>query len=184
MEKKTNGMTPKARLAWPNLFEARLNDLSGKVEFSCQLLIAKDDPGLAVMKQCAAAAAEKKWGKDIPKGMRSPFRDGDDEEKGPDYEGMIFINMKSNNKPGVVDEDVNPIIDPKELMMGDYVRATFNAYAYDNKGNKGVAFGLNNVQRVARGEPMSGGIARAEDEFGKVGEVTSEDAEALVDSMF
>jgi hypothetical protein len=179
-------MTPKARLAWPNLFEARLNDLSGNVEYSCQLLIAKGDPGLAPMVTAVNAAIEKKWGTNPPKNLRKPFRDGDDEKEGnPDYKGMVFINMKSKQKPGIVDEDVNPIIDQADLMMGDYVRCSFNAYAFDQKGNRGVAFGLRNVQRMGKGEPLQGGMTRPEDDFGKVNaEVSEQDAEALVDSLF
>lgn len=183
MKAKTNGMSPKARLSWPNLFEARLNDLSGKVEFSCQLIIDKDEPGLDVMKKAAAAAAEAKWGSNIPKGLRSPFRDGDAEkDDNPDYEGMIFLNMKSNQKPGVVDEDVNPIIDPADLMAGDWVRCTFNAYAYDQKGNRGVAFGLNNVQRVEKGDPLAGSRARAEDDFSAYAD--NDESEDPTEGMF
>ena len=171
MEKKTNGMSPKARLSWPNLFEPRLNELSGKVEYSCQLIIDKDDPGLAKMKAAAEAASEKKWGAKPPQNLRSPFRDGDVEKPdSEDYAGKVFINLKSNQKPGVVDESVDPIIDSSDLMAGDWVRVTYNAYAYDMKGNKGVAFGLNNVQRVAKGDALQGSRARAEDEFAALDE--------------
>ena len=188
----TSGMTPKARIAWPNIFQPRLNDLNGKMEYSCQLLIPKGEEGLEAMKEAAHAAAVKKWGSKIPAGIRSPFRDGDDEkEEMEDYEGMIFVNMKSNDQPGVVDEDVNPIIEPKELMPGDYVRCTFNAYAYDAKGNKGVAFGLRNVQKVGQGTPLKGARTRAEDDFGPVGggnsgsdAMSREEAEKIGNSIF
>lgn len=190
-ESKTSGMTPEARIAWPNLFEARLNDLNGKMEYSCQLLISKDDPGLPALKACAAAAAEKKWGGNVPKNLRSPFRDGDiEKEDQEDYRGMIFINLKSNQKPGVVNESVEPVIDPAELMAGDYVRVTFNAFGYNQKGNKGVSLGLRNVQRIRKGEPLAGARTRAEDDFGSVtgaGDdvpMSAEEASRLADTLF
>jgi hypothetical protein len=167
-EFQTSGMTPEGRAAWPAIFEAKLNDLNGKMEYSLQLLIP-EEVDLSDMKRHAKAALEKKWGNKPPKGLRSPFRNGTDEKEDfEDYEGVIFINMKSNDKPGVVDQDVNPILDPSELLPGDIVRCTYNAYAYDMKGNKGVAFGLRNVQKIRKGEPMKGGRTRAEDDFGPV----------------
>jgi hypothetical protein len=139
----------------------------------------------------------KKWGTNPPANLRSPFRDGDVEKpENADYEGMLFINMKSNQKPGVVDQEVNPIIDPSELMAGDYVRVTFNSFAYSQKGNRGVSLGLRNVQLIRKGEPMVGARTRAEDDFGAVGGsangtggggdggMSAEDAAKLADTLF
>lgn len=57
-------------------------------------------------------------------------------------------------------------------MSGDYGRVSMNAYGYDQKGNKGVAFGWNNAQFLEKGEPL--GRARAEDDFDAVEDEGSE----------
>ena len=56
------------------------------------------------------------------------------------------------------------IIDRSELYSGVYGRASINFYAYNANGNKGIACGLNNLQKIRDGEPL-GGKAKAEDDF-------------------
>ena len=66
--------------------------------------------------------------------------------------------------PGVVDASCQRIIDRSELYSGVYGRASINFYAYNANGNKGIACGLNNLQKIRDGEPL-GGKAKAEDDF-------------------
>ena len=70
----------------------------------------------------------------------------------------------STSKPGIVDADCQPIIDTSELYSGIYGRASINFYAFNTNGNKGIACGLNNLQKLRDGEPL-GGKSRAEDDF-------------------
>lgn len=161
-----NVMTPEFRVSYPNLLEPRLNDLNGKMEFSLVALFPKG-ADLSSLKGAAQAAIVEKWGADKtkwPKNLRSPFRDqGEKESEG--YEaGAIFINMKSNQRPGVVDANVKPIIDPSQVYAGCYGRATVRAFAYDQKGNRGVSFGLQNFQKTRDGESLSGRM-KPEQEF-------------------
>ena len=44
------------------------------------------------------------------------------------------------------------------------MRASFTAFAYDNNGNVGVSFGLNNVQKLREGTRLDNRVA-ATDEF-------------------
>ena len=99
-----------------------------------------------------------------PKNLRSPFRDQGDRELEGYVEGCVFINASSLQKPGLVDRQRQDIIDETEFYPGCYARATLRAFAYDNNGNKGVAFGLNNVQKLRDGDPL-GGRTRAQDDF-------------------
>ena len=55
-------------------------------------------------------------------------------------------------------------MDATEVYSGCYGRLTLNFYAYNANGNKGVAAGLGNVQKLEDGEPL-GGFTRAEDDF-------------------
>ena len=66
--------------------------------------------------------------------------------------------------PGIVDADRNPILERSEVYSGVYGRASINFYAFNSNGNKGIACGLNNLQKIRDGEPL-GGKSRAEDDF-------------------
>ena len=50
---------------------------------------------------------------------------------------------------------------------GVYGRASINFYAFNSNGNRGIACGLNNIQKLADGTPL-GGHSRAEDDFADV----------------
>ena len=50
------------------------------------------------------------------------------------------------------------------MYSGVYGRASINFYAFNSNGNKGIACGLGNLQKIADGEPL-GGRSSAEDDF-------------------
>jgi hypothetical protein len=83
----------------------------------------------------------------------------------PAYAGHWFVNANSNNKPGLVDENLNDIIDRDEFYSGCYGRASVNFYAFNVSGNRGVACGLNNIQKLEDGEALSGGRGSAAADF-------------------
>lgn len=163
--------TPEFRVSYPNVFTARLNDLNGKHEFSVVAVFKKGEDLSKLMAACKEVMV-KKWGADQtkwPKNLRSPFKDQSERQKDgkiiDGYEaGAIFINFKSMQQPGVVDVAVQPIIEPKDFYAGCWAIATVAPYAYDMKVNKGVAFGLRNLQKTRDGDPM-GGRTRPEDDF-------------------
>lgn len=173
--------TPEFRVSYPSVFQPKKNDLNGKMEYSVVALFpfGKDDPKLADMKKMAEAAVVKKWGADKsqwPANLKSPFRDQGERAKNVDgkrilpagYEdGKVFVTLKAEQKPAVVDENVNTIIDPTQFYAGCYAIASINAYAYDQKGNRGVAFGLGNIQKWRDGDSL-GGRTRPEDDFSAV----------------
>ena len=97
--------------------------------------------------------------------IKTPLRDGDKERKGDEaYANSWFVNANSVTKPGIVDRDCNPILEPGELYSGIIGRASINFFAYNSNGNRGIACGLNNLQKLADGTPL-GGHSRAEDDF-------------------
>ena len=98
---------------------------------------------------------------------RLPFRDGNATEKkdidgyGP---GTVFVTASSTYRPGVIDGQKKEILNPQDVYGGCYARAEIHPYWYEVKGNKGVTFGLDNVQKIRDGEPFSG-RSKAEDVF-------------------
>jgi len=124
------------------------------------------------LKAAAKAALTAKFGDKIPKNVRNPLRDGDTETKsdgsplGPEYAGHYFFNTKSTNKPGAVDAHGHDIIGSQDIVSGDFGRVSLNAYAYDQAGNKGVSFGLNNIMLLAKGDSLGGAKPSAASDFG------------------
>ena len=176
-------VTGEVRGSYVNVFSTRLNDLSGKEEYSMMILIPKEDKEtVADLKKAIKAAVDDKWGSKRPANLRNPLRDGDSESDLPDtveageepYAGHYFMNLKSSQKPGIVDVNVQPVIDEGDFRSGDFCRVSINAYAYDQKGNKGVAFGLNNIQVLRKGLPL-GGVSRPENDFDVVTQSSGDD---------
>ena len=167
-------ITGKVRFSYLNWASPKVNDLSGKSEFSTQILIPKTDKAtVKAIQEASKAVQVKKWGAKLPANVRNPLRDGDTETKEDgspmpeEYKNHFWLNIKSDVRPGVVDGQLQAIIDPNDFRSGDYGRVSINAFAYDAKGNKGVSFYWNNCQMLERGDAL-GGRARAEDEFASV----------------
>ena len=93
------------------------------------------------------------------------MRDGDLERPDDEaYRDSYFVNANSITAPGIVDADLQPILDHSEVYSGVYGRGSMNFYAYNTGSAKGIACGLNNLQKLKDGEPL-GGKRRAEDDF-------------------
>lgn len=138
-------------------------------KYSVSVIIdKKDTETLKAINDSIAEAKEVgkgKWNGKIPPVLKTPLRDGDIERPDDDaYKGCYFLNASSKSKPGVVDKYVNPILDPMEVYSGCYARVTLNFYAFNAAGNKGIACGLGNVQKLRDGDSL-GGVTRAENEF-------------------
>ena len=96
--------------------------------------------------------------------IKTPLRDGDTERPDdPAYAGSYFINANSATAPGIVDADCNPILTRPEVYSGVHGRASINFYAFNSNGNKGIACGLNNLQKIRDGEPLGGKSSAASD---------------------
>ena len=100
------------------------------------------------------------------KAIKLPLRDGDTERPDdPAYAGCWFLNANSSIAPNIVDTSCSPILDRSEFYSGCYGRASIVFFAFNSNGNRGIACGLNNLQKLKDGEPL-GGHASAEADFG------------------
>jgi len=158
-------VTPMFRASYAHVFKATAMEGSDEKNYSISMIFPKSTD-LKPIKAAIQAAIKEKWGDKKPKGLRLPFRDGDEErEEDEAYAESIFINCKSKNKPGIIDRDRNDILDESEFYSGCYARATVTAYAWDNKFGKGVSLGLDNLQKLKDGEPLGGRAPDAADDF-------------------
>lgn len=160
-----NLITPDARLCFPSVFAPRAFG-AGKPKYSAVLNFGKIDPKLlAPLKEAARKAVFDKWGAKPPSNLRNPFRDGADKEHLDGFTpGDVYITVSSEQAPGIVDRNVQPIIDQRDLYPGVWVKASVRAFCYDQQGNKGVSFGLRNIMKLRDDTPL-GSFSRPEDDF-------------------
>ena len=161
------------RWSYANVWEPK--SINGGVpKFSVSLIIPKSDKKTieAIKKAIQAAYKEgesklKGNSRSVPplESIKTPLRDGDTER--PDDEAhanSFFLNANSTTQPGIVDANVQPILTRSEVYSGVYGRASINFYAFNSNGNRGIACGLNNLQKIRDGEPL-GSRTSAEDDF-------------------
>ncbi len=180
----TKVVTGICTFSYLNCWEPKAAQDGGKPKFSVSLIIPKSDTRTVEKIRAAIEAAYQEGqsklkgnGKSVPPlaSIRTPLRDGDiDRPDDEAYKGSWFINANSDSAPGIVDADRQEILTRSEMYSGVKGRASINLYAYNVNGNRGIACGLNNLQKIADGTPL-GGKSRAEDDF------ATEDEEDFLD---
>lgn len=170
----------KARASYVNVFHAKGVE-GAEPKYSISLIIPKENKALVAQIEQAIKNAFD-YGKTTLganaklERIKTPLRDGGEERPDDEaYKNAYFINASCKTKPGVsvfkgtkiVDGKKQNIIealeDEEEMYSGCYVYASVNFYAYNTSGNKGIAAGLNNVLKVADGEPLGGRISAEAD---------------------
>ena len=164
---------PDTRWSYANVWEPKSIN-GGTPKYSVSLIIPKSDTKTIAKIEAAIEAAYKEGeaklkgnGKSVPalSVIKTPLRDGDMERPDdPAYANSYFVNANATSAPGIVDADRNPILTRSEVYSGVYGRASISFYAFNSSGNKGIACGLNNLQKIRDGEPL-GGKASAESDF-------------------
>lgn len=165
---KTKVVTGMVRFSYANVWQPK--SINGSDEkYSVSLIIPKTDKKTIAQIEAAIEAAKQegkaKFGGKIPSNLKLPLRDGDiDRSEDEAYKNSYFVNANSKERPGIVDNSVKPILDQSEFYSGCYGRASITFYAFNQNGNKGVAVGLQNLQKLLDGEALSA-RSRAEDDF-------------------
>lgn len=142
---------------------------SSPERYSVSVLIPKDDTETVnAINNAVNTAIEEgigKFGGKKPNkaSLKLPLRDGDTERNDEAYAGHWFINANSRTAPQIVDKAVKPILDRDEVYSGCYARVSLNFYAFNSNGNKGIACGLGNIQKIKDGEPLCGRSSATDD---------------------
>ena len=157
------------RFSYANVFEPKSINGS-EPKYSVSVIISKSNKQAIKGIEKAIDEAKKdgiaKFGSKFTSGnFKTPLRDGDiDRPDDEAYENSYFINSNAKIKPGLVNRKLQPIQDQTEFYSGCYGRVSINIFPYLAAGNKGLAAGLNNIQKTEDGESL-GGKSRAEDDF-------------------
>ena len=164
--------TPIFRVSFPSVFEAKAMEEGQTPKFSvCAVFdpskfTARDRELWNAMQALGDEVSLDKFKKklnQLPANFKKPFRDGAEKADLVGFgEGKIFCNFSSKMRPGLIDRDNAPITNADDFYPGCYARATITAYAYDNKG-KGVAFGLQNLQKLRDGDRLDSRTDASED---------------------
>jgi hypothetical protein len=170
-----NIITPEFRGAFVSLFRASKPKGAPETQSPKFSIRAAFPPNtdFSAMKAEAAKASVEKWGDKVPKTARSPFRRNDELDNpiagiGDDWVIMTFTAPESR-RPGLVDANLQDIIDEVDVYSGAWFRAQVRPYAYEQQGNKGVSFGLQNVQKLRDDAPLTSNKPKVSDIFTAVG---------------
>lgn len=171
-------VTNKVRLSYANVWEPKSINGS-EPKYSVSLIIPKEDKEtIDLINQAIDNAITEgigKFGGKKPNkaAIKMPLRDGDEEREDEAYTGCYFLNCNSKQAPQIVGPNRMPITDQTQVYSGCYARVSINFFAFNTNGNKGVACGLGNLQKLEDGESL-GGRTSAADDFG-----TADDDEFL-----
>ncbi len=182
-------LTPAFRLSFPHVLTPTSDPQHPEKGqwYELTALFPKNAAGLDVLRNAIAQAkarglAEALWGR-WPDGrpvepwtsagtvFHMPVRDADKDPKKAvmdGYKGHYFMKMKSagDKRPGVVDANMQPIMQAADLYPGCWCRATCVFYPFNKNGGQGIAVSLHNLQKLKDDTPF-GNRARPEDDFGQ-----------------
>ena len=164
----TKVVTGVVRLSYANVWEpVSINGSNPK--YSVSLIIPKSDTktikDITTAIDNAIKAGIGKFGGKIPNkaALKLPLRDGDVDRDDEAYQDSYFVNANSTSAPQIVDRAVQPILDRSEVYSGCYARVSLNFYAFNSNGNRGIACGLGNIQKIKDGESLGGKSSAADD---------------------
>ena len=175
----TKVITGMGRLSYANIWEPRESEDddgdNGVAKYGTSFLLPKSDTETINKLRSAINAAielgiKKYWGGKKPANLKMPVRDGDKEadEKGEAYRGCYFFNASSTFAPGIVDARNVRVTNQADVYSGCYARLSINFYPYNKDKGRGIACGLNNIQKMGDGEPFGTVQSLAEDDFGAI----------------
>ena len=126
-------------ISYPHVWEPRLNELNGKMQFQCSILIDKNganlkemsEAGIAVWTELSASRSSRsrKWANVLPVKMAT--------KKDPDGPGaghwIIHLSCSDKNVPSVVDKDNRRSAIIRRFMVARSERSGVQPMAYTTK---------------------------------------------------
>lgn len=159
-KEKLKLITPEFRVSYPHVHKAQAFGKNDP-QYSVTMLFPKKTDMSEIIGAIKKAKIAK-WGakENWPKMTRPVYLDGDKPEfaEKEGYKGhwIIKAHAKEDQRPEVVDENVQPITDASDFYPGCYARAQVLVQAWDNEFGKGVSFYLDHVQKLRDGKSFAG----------------------------
>lgn len=140
---QTKVMIKKARASYAHVFEPQAINEGDEPKYNISLIISKDDTETIDKINKAVGNAKEngkeKFGGKIPKSLKTPLRDGDEEREDDEaYQNAYFLNANTKRKPQVLDMDGRRTDDPEDVYSGCYIHATVNFYPLQYQATKAL----------------------------------------------
>lgn len=161
------------RFSYCNLFQPYAHQTNAEPKYSVTVLVPKSNAQAkaaidAAVNAAIEAGVSKNWN-----GIRPPLisicvhdgdgpRPSDGQPFGEECRGHWVFTASSKQAPFVVDANVQPILQQSEVYSGMYGRVSVNFFPYNSNGKKGLGCGLNGVQKLRDGEPLSARVTAEE----------------------
>ena len=162
-----------ARLAFPDLFEARgftdpKTGKTGDPQFSATLLVDRSDPSFRkVIEAEEERVAKEKWDtkseailSEIRANNRGAIKKGELKASYDGFPGNDFIACNNKTRPTVVHRNGSPLTHADGVVYaGCYVLAHITLWAQDNAFGKRINANITGVQFLRDGDAFGGGAA-------------------------
>lgn len=164
------------RLSYTHLDKPYAQQPGQDPKYSCTVLVPKNPATNRQMIDAAIAAATQraieKYGKAFPAAPKVSVHDGDGvrpsdgQPFGDECKGCWVFTASNKSPVTAVDLNLQPILDATQIYSGMYAHVGVTFFGYNAPQNKGIGVALDNVMKIADGEPLGGSRASAEDDFG------------------
>lgn len=162
----------KARLAFPQLWEPKQFNGTGKARFSATFLVAPGSEDFKNIEAAVVAAANEKWGAKAKANLaaakangKMAWKDGVTKPQYEGYEGMWYLAANSTIRPTTLDREKQPTTEADGLIYaGCYVQGSVDIYAMDEYGLQ-INAGLKGVRFMEDGDAFSGSAPASADDF-------------------
>ena len=183
MSKAGNIILPKARMGFPALLEPKEGQNGGKPKYSAVFLVPAS-ADITLLKKAVKDLFLAKYGDEqsIPDKVFNPLkqraRDKRSAETGnryfpEDLDDWYALTASSTQAPGVIGPDGKNVTESNQVYSGRWACASVRPFWFEARDpknpkvilNRGVSFGLQNVQLLDNDEQWGATRAKAEDEF-------------------
>jgi hypothetical protein len=167
--KNGNVRTSPVRLSFANgLFKAKAVEEGKEKKYSVSLLFPVG-ADLSILYNIANTAAVEKFKDPSRVKLKSPFLRQDDEPYDGYQDGGVYLRVTSPEaqQPQCIDLQGRRLLSETDCYSGCWALATLRGFAYDKGVNKGVAFGVQNIVKIADDDRFSG-RSSADEEFADI----------------
>jgi len=164
----------RVRLSFLHVFEPRplkKEDIGTgkKPKYQATLVLEPGHPQIEAAQRAFVAAVQAKFGAKWeamvadPNFHRPLIKSAIHNERYGYPEGSIFIRANNEKRPGVVDANVQAVLDRDQVYAGVYANVSVRPFVWSRE-KSGCTFNLNNIQVLGYGERWDSRMG-AEDEF-------------------
>lgn len=178
-----NDVTFRGRIMYPHVHQPHAFNEGDEPMYMVNIVIEQTDPIVQQISQMTQKLVNDELDGVQPTPDNLPLKVVSDN---PNLAGCLVMRAKSKQKPGVVNQNMEPIIDLSCPADGDWCWFAVRLYSYNTRGNKGVSAAINNVMFESKGPAKlgTGGPPSPEESFKNVPRQQQPMQQGAVPNMF